>query len=83
VKKKPCVHWWILEDVKAPTSWGSCRLCNAKKEFPNYFYDLKTTWGAQVRVSWQAPAPISFSDFNPRIINNRLPIRLSSMRERD
>lgn len=73
MKKKACPHYWIIESPSGSTSVGECRNCGKKRDFPNYFYDLKTTWGTQVRLSWQAPAPISFSDFNPRVINHKLP----------
>lgn len=30
-----CIHHWIIETPHGAMSWGVCKLCGAKKEFPN------------------------------------------------
>jgi hypothetical protein len=30
-----CRHHWIIESPQGATSWGVCKLCGVKKEFPN------------------------------------------------
>jgi hypothetical protein len=30
-----CRHHWIIEAPQGATSWGVCKVCGAKKEFPN------------------------------------------------
>jgi hypothetical protein len=30
-----CRHHWIIETPHGATSWGVCKVCGAKKEFPN------------------------------------------------
>lgn len=30
-----CRHHWIIESPQGATSWGVCKLCDTKKEFPN------------------------------------------------
>ena len=35
-KKETCVHHWMIEEAKKPTSTGICKKCHAVKEFNNY-----------------------------------------------
>ena len=35
-KKETCVHHWLIEEAKKPTSTGRCKKCHAVKEFNNY-----------------------------------------------
>ena len=35
-KKETCVHHWVIEDAKGPTSMGECKNCFEVKEFNNY-----------------------------------------------
>ena len=35
-KKETCVHHWMIEEAKKPTSTGRCKKCHAVKEFNNY-----------------------------------------------
>ena len=35
-KKETCVHHWMIEEAKKPTSTGRCKKCRAVKEFNNY-----------------------------------------------
>lgn len=30
-----CRHHWIIDSPQGTTSWGVCKLCGARKEFPN------------------------------------------------
>ena len=30
-----CRHHWIIEPPHGATSWGQCKICGARKEFPN------------------------------------------------
>lgn len=30
-----CRHHWIIEPPQGSTSWGQCKLCDARKEFAN------------------------------------------------
>lgn len=32
-----CVHWWLLEAPRGPTSWGRCKFCGASKQFFNAY----------------------------------------------
>ena len=34
--KETCVHHWLIEEAKKPTSTGRCKKCHAVKEFNNY-----------------------------------------------
>ena len=34
--KKTCVHHWLIETAKKPTSTGRCKKCHEVKEFKNY-----------------------------------------------
>jgi len=34
--KETCVHHWMIEEAKKPTSTGRCKKCHAVKEFNNY-----------------------------------------------
>ena len=36
IKKETCVHHWLMEEAKKPTSTGICKKCHAVKEFNNY-----------------------------------------------
>ena len=36
IKKETCVHHWMIEEAKKPTSTGRCKKCHAVKEFNNY-----------------------------------------------
>ena len=31
-----CVHYWVIETPRGPTSTGVCKYCGAEKEFKNY-----------------------------------------------
>ncbi len=31
-----CIHYWIIESPKGPTSRGVCKYCGAVREFKNY-----------------------------------------------
>ena len=35
-KKETCIHHWLIEEAKKPTSTGRCKKCHAVKEFNNY-----------------------------------------------
>ena len=35
-KKETCVHHWLIEEVKKPTSTGRCKKCHEVKESNNY-----------------------------------------------
>ena len=35
-KKETCVHHWLIEEAKKPTSTGRCKKCHEVKEFNNY-----------------------------------------------
>ena len=35
-----CVHYWIIESPKGPTSKGVCKYCGAEREFLNYWGDF-------------------------------------------
>ena len=35
-QKESCVHHWMIEEAKKPTSTGRCKKCHAVKEFNNY-----------------------------------------------
>ena len=35
-KKETCIHHWLIEEAKKPTSTGRCKKCHAVKEFENY-----------------------------------------------
>jgi len=35
-QKQTCIHHWLIEPAKKPTSTGYCKKCNAVKEFNNY-----------------------------------------------
>ena len=35
-KKETCVHHWLIEVAKKPTSTGRCKKCHEVKEFNNY-----------------------------------------------
>ena len=35
-KKEICIHHWLIEEAKKPTSTGRCKKCHAVKEFNNY-----------------------------------------------
>ena len=35
-KKETCVHHWLIEEAKKPTSTGRCKKCHVVKEFNNY-----------------------------------------------
>ena len=37
--KETCVHHWLIEEAKKPTSTGICKKCHAVKEFNNYIGD--------------------------------------------
>lgn len=30
-----CRHHWVIDTPRGATSWGVCKVCGAKKEFPN------------------------------------------------
>ena len=34
--KETCVHHWLIEEAKKPTSMGRCKKCHEVKEFKNY-----------------------------------------------
>jgi hypothetical protein len=34
-KKETCVHHWLIEEAKKPTSTGRCKKCHEVKEFNN------------------------------------------------
>ena len=36
IKKETCVHHWLIEEAKKPTSTGRCKKCHEVKEFNNY-----------------------------------------------
>ena len=36
IKKETCVHHWLMDEAKKPTSTGICKKCHAVKEFNNY-----------------------------------------------
>ena len=38
-KQDVCHHHWMVEDADGPVSRGICRLCGARKYFPNYLSD--------------------------------------------
>jgi len=33
--RRECVHWWIVESANGPSSWGTCKLCDARRLFYN------------------------------------------------
>ncbi len=33
----PCKHYWEVENGKAAVVKGTCKLCGAERQFPNYF----------------------------------------------
>ena len=35
-KKETCIHHWLIEEAKKPTSTGRCKKGHAVKEFNNY-----------------------------------------------
>lgn len=41
-----CRHHWIIDAPQGATSWGVCKLCGAKKEFPNAASDSLYEGGA-------------------------------------
>jgi len=51
-----CIHWWLVETPRGPTSKGVCKLCGAEKEFPSaygrelYREDMKRM-GAVIHVN--------------------------------
>ena len=36
IKKETCIHHWLIEEAKKPTSTGRCKKYHAVKEFNNY-----------------------------------------------
>ena len=34
-QENQCRHHWIIDPPHGATSWGQCKLCGARKEFPN------------------------------------------------
>ena len=42
-KKETCVHHWVIEEAKAPTSKGECKKCHEVKEFNNYV-ESRSEW---------------------------------------
>ena len=36
IKKETCIHHWLIEEAKKPTSTGRCKKCHEVKEFNNY-----------------------------------------------
>jgi len=38
-KQVVCHHHWMIEDANGSVSRGTCRLCGARKDFPNYLSD--------------------------------------------
>ncbi len=43
IKKETCVHHWVIEEAKAPTSKGECKKCHEVKEFNNYV-ESRSEW---------------------------------------
>jgi len=42
-KKETCVHHWVIEEAKEPTSKGECKKCHEVKEFNNYV-ESRSEW---------------------------------------
>jgi hypothetical protein len=36
IEKETCVHHWLIEEARKPTSMGRCKKCHEVKEFNNY-----------------------------------------------
>ena len=34
--QRNCIHHWIIEEPKGPTSRGVCKLCGVEREFENF-----------------------------------------------
>ena len=54
-QENQCRHHWIIEPPHGATSWGECKNCGARKEFPNSAGDVlwerdplphSSRWGA-------------------------------------
>lgn len=35
-----CIHHWLIESPKGPTSWGMCKHCGRRREFSNSASDV-------------------------------------------
>ena len=45
-----CVHYWIVDEARGPTSHGRCKNCGARATFPNVA--PTHDWQAQQKVKY-------------------------------
>ena len=66
-RKRSCQHRWIIETPHGVTSRGSCKLCGARKRFPNAAEDALADSGRTLG-RWSArrgvarPTQVKLSD---------------------
>jgi len=49
-RKAACIHYWLIKEVKGPTSKGRCKNCGATATFPNVA--PTHDWQAQQKVKY-------------------------------
>jgi hypothetical protein len=51
VKRKKCVHYWVIESPHGPTSKGRCRYCGAVAEFFNDLQAFSDSYNSKVTIA--------------------------------
>jgi len=52
-QKTKCIHYWIIETARGPTSRGVCKYCGEEKEFINSWPD--SLWEGDISTLLNLP----------------------------
>jgi len=65
-----CRHHWVIQSAGGPTSWGTCKLCAARREFRNSCPGVEWERSLSESLKSSPTQPLSWEQLRPlRIVS--------------